>query len=55
MLKLFLDRDKKTVYLRLRCTEAERDRVKEEAKKRDMSVSKLLAIALDTYLAKGDK
>lgn len=50
MLKLLLDRDKKTVYLRLRCTEAERDLVKEEAKKRDMSVSKLLAIALDTYL-----
>ena len=42
--------DKKTVYLRLRCTEAERDRVKAEAKKRDMSVSKLLAVALDAYL-----
>ncbi|XJZ68705.1 plasmid mobilization protein [Lactobacillus delbrueckii subsp. bulgaricus] len=43
-------RDKKTVYLRLRCTEAERDRVKDYAKKRDMSVSKLLAVALDAYL-----
>lgn len=56
MLKVLLDqRDKKTAYLRLRCTEAERDRAKEEAKKRDMSVSKLLAVALDAYLENGKK
>lgn len=48
-------REKKTVYLRLRCTEVERDRVKEEATKRGMTVSKLLAVALDAYLENGKK
>lgn len=56
VLKVLLDqREKKTVYLRLRCTEVERDRVKEEAKKRGMTVSKLLAVALDAYLENGKK